>query len=172
MSSAKGLREAIESLRKLSPALNQITDTANITVREIEQFLNEECSIGICASVSVPSLNDEQIDSYLEYRRVGPRFRIALVETNSADGRDFSVKPWADCPRHEKLESIKHIGELLNAIAVKAQTQIADATTAVREVASTIATLRKTDGSDSDSRKSKATVDIGLTLDDGGDIPF
>lgn len=146
VSAQNDLRNAIDSLRNLSPRLNKITDEANDIVRDVESFLNEECSIGVTACVNVEYFGDPNEGSsggrYLEYRRVGPRFRIAIVVADE-NGEDVSVKPWADSPRHEKLDSFKVLPDLIGEIAKKVEESIAAVENTTKSVASTLATLRK-----------------------------
>jgi Lon protease-like protein len=137
----KALRVAVESLRTLSPRLNSITDFANDLVREVEEFLNEECSIGISATVSVARTSDGPEGLYLEYRRVGPRFRVAVVLTDD-EGNDISVKPWSDSSRTDKLGTLPFLPKLLTEIAEEAEGQVARAEKAAQTVASTLAALR------------------------------
>jgi hypothetical protein len=140
------LRDAIQALRTLSPRLNKVTDEANQIVRDVEAFLNEECSIGVTAVVNFQYLGHPDDGPcgglYLEYRRVGGKFRIAIVESD-VDGEDVSVKPWADSPRHEKLDSFKVLPELIREIASKVEESISDTEKTTKEIASTLAPLRK-----------------------------
>lgn len=136
------LRDAMESLRSQSPRLNKITDLANETVREIEAFLNDECSIGVTAVVKMQGDPEGPEGTYLEYRRVGPRFRIAIVESDD-DGRDTSVKAWADCPRAVKLDTFKLLPQLMTSIAQRVEKQIAEAEQTANAAAEIIAELRQ-----------------------------
>jgi hypothetical protein len=144
--SEKKLREAVESLRNLTPRLNAVTDLANETVRNVENFLNDQLSLGIPACVLVSAEDDDDDDddpagTYLEYRRVGPRFRIAVVVTDSL-GRDATIKAWSDCSRTEKLSTFKKLPELLTKLATQVAEDILNAEQAAKEVDSLITVLR------------------------------
>jgi hypothetical protein len=134
-------RSAIESLRSLTPRLNAATDLANKTVRDAEEFLNEECSAGIPACVQFRS-SENGPGYFLEYKRIGQRFRIAVVQATD-EGRELSVRPWSDCTRDEKLESFKKLPELLARIAKDVETMVNEAESTAKAVAASLAGLRK-----------------------------
>jgi hypothetical protein len=139
---AKNLAESIQSLRNSTPRLNSLTDLANNTVQEVEVFLNEECSVGIPACVKVDGDLDSSAGTYLEYRRIGPRFRIAIVESDP-DGADVSVKPWSDSSRADKLQAFQLLPELLALIAEKVEQEIQKTESAAQSIASILSALRK-----------------------------
>lgn len=136
------LPKLLKALRELSPKLNALTDAANKTVREIEHFLNEDCSVGVTTVHNV-ELDDPASPAglYLEYRRVGNKFRIAIVETDSGCN-DTSVRPWADCTREEKLKTFKHLPELLAKIVDNVNEQIKETQEAITRVTASLAALR------------------------------
>ena len=139
------LPDAVQSLRSISPRLNAITDRANETVRDVEQFLNDECSIGLPAFTVISFDNGDEEDyagTYLGYVRVGPKYRIAVATLDNASNIQ-SVKPWTDCSREEKLESFGKLPDLLARIAERAEEQIQTAEKAAKTVADTLAALRK-----------------------------
>jgi hypothetical protein len=136
------LRAAVETLRSSTLRLNKVTDLANETVREIEKFLNEECSVGIHTCVRLGRAGEGHAGTWLEYRRVGPRFRIALVEADP-NGEDVSVKAWADSPREEKLESFEHLPALLTKIAERVEQELTRTEITAKTVVDTLAALRK-----------------------------
>ena len=113
------VREVEGRLRTASLRLNEITDKAISAVRQTEQFLNEECSIGL--PVSVPASVNSEIR--LAYSRIGGKYRICIV------GKDENARPWADCPRDEKLKTFNALPNLLEAIAIETEKMVA----AVRE---------------------------------------
>src|SRR5262245_14975669 len=110
---SKNLRESLETLRKLTPRINAVTDLAAETVREVESFLSDECSAGIPARVLAEDYDpSSEAGLFLEYRRVGSRFRIAVVEL-AEDGSDEFEKPWTDCARTLKLKTFRLLPTLL-----------------------------------------------------------
>jgi hypothetical protein len=135
-------QDTFDVLRNLSTRLNTITDRANESVREVEKFLNEECSIGIKAHIKIRDIADGVPEANLEYRRVGSRYRIAVVEINE-QGQDTKVKPWTDCSRNDKLSSFEFLPELLANIASSVEESLQEAETTARKVADAIAALGK-----------------------------
>jgi hypothetical protein len=109
------LKTSLQNLKGYSATMNKVTDEANETIRMVEQFLNEECSIGIPCGVLLKDLVEDDGTPYradwLEYRRINGKFRIAIA-TYWPDG-DEGERAWSDCPREEKLESYKKLPDLL-----------------------------------------------------------
>jgi len=147
---ANRLAEAIGRLHSSSARLNQLTDEANTTVKEVEDFLNKECSAGIFASVIV-SETDFGSES-LEYRRVGQRYRIAIVWREFDNEMDPAVKPWSECSRDEKIETIERLPALIIEVAKRLDEKILDAEKAVVAVSQVLQNLpRKKEGSSTSS---------------------
>lgn len=118
------LPKAIERLRDSSTLLNRVTDEAANLIKQVEHFLNHECSLGIPASVEIDSRGTWC--EWLEYRRVGPYFRIAVVMGDVEEGpENFSIKPWSECSRKVKLDSIDKIPELINKISENVDEKLA-----------------------------------------------
>lgn len=137
------LSASIEKLRETSTRLNQLTDEANYTVQALERFLSDECSIGVFASVIVKSggSGSEYAGSqYLEYRRVGSKYRIAVVWGD--ESQDEAVKPWSDCSRDVKLESVQMLPELLLALSRNVDQQVEAAEKATESVSQVLKTFK------------------------------
>ncbi len=148
------LSKSLNKLRNSSKRLNQLTDQANQTIREVETFL-EECSLGVNGSVLVSrgkEINGDNSLRYLEYRRVGSRYRIAIVDRVSSLDDDFeaseqNVKPWSDASRDEKLESIKKLPDLLKEMGDLLEGKIESAEKGLGEVSAALHELsEKEDG--------------------------
>ena len=147
------LSKSLNKLRHSSKRLNQLTDQANQTIREVETFL-DECSLGITGSVLVgreKEINGDNYLTYLEYRRVGSRYRIAIVDRVSSLNDDFepseqNVKPWSDAPRDEKLETIKKLPDLLKEMGELLEGKIESAEIGLGEVSEAIHELSKREG--------------------------
>jgi hypothetical protein len=130
-------------LRDSAQRLNEISDRAAATVQQLETFLNEECSVGIDVSVLVSKETEDlgqgfeaEELTYLEYHRVGGRYRIAvLVETRAPYGDDNTVTPWVECKRDVKIETVKKLPELLSELVKAINTRIAEAEHAVDSAA-------------------------------------
>ena len=135
---AKNPRDALASLRTLTPRLNAVTDLANNTIRDVEKFLNDEVSAGVAAFVLVEHLDEDGTTWVsLEYRRVGGRFRIALVWYDC--GEEKSEKAWADCGRRDKLVSFAKLPDLLTEIAKKVEAYLGATEATARTVAASFA---------------------------------
>lgn len=129
------LRHSISDIRDISPKLNAATDRASETVVRVEQFLNDECGIGLAAQCQVDAVQiseGKQRITYLSYARVGGKFRIAVETeiycefTNDQGFADQSweqedLKPWVNCPRDMKVEAFPMLPDLLEAVAEKAK---------------------------------------------------
>jgi len=148
------LPASLWKLRDSAAQLNQLTDQANNTVKEVENFLNRECSVGVQASVRVQEspLVDQEGEpvgtsvQFLEYRRVGGTYRIAVVWGTDLDPGDERVKAWSDCPRDEKLETIEKLPELIEAIAAALDEKVETARRATQSVSTLLKALRGKEG--------------------------
>ncbi len=136
------LSSAVSKLRASSARLNQLTDEAAATVKEVEEFLGQECSIGISTSLQVQKAAEPGDDDvYLEYRRIGSRFRIAYVRCPYDGTQTEHVKPWSDCSRNVKLQIIKKLPDLLAAIAKKVDDRIEEAEKTMESVSQVLQSL-------------------------------
>jgi len=121
---------SLNRLRELAPTLNKAADEAAEIVREVENLLTKELSIGIEAIVQVDArnLSPKKVRfKTLEHRRVDGKFRIAIVEkvrtefVNDHSMPEYSWneeagRPWAESPRDEKLETFPFLPQLLEEI--------------------------------------------------------
>ncbi len=151
------LRNSVENLRKLSPKLNEATDSASRVVGIVETFLNDECSIGIPQRIAV-STDENGTGLWLGYERCGSRFRIAVVhrecrvdeEGNRFKcGHDYTgnpeyemedhVVPWTDANRGDKLKTFAELPNLLKSLektvsdAIKSVETTSDAVEQIKE---------------------------------------
>ncbi len=137
------LTTSLQNLKGYSATMNKVTDEANETIRMVEQFLNEECSIGLPCSVTVSEFVDEEQNPVrnvsLEYRRINSKFRIAVV-TYYPSGEE-EEKPWSDCPREDKLDSYKKLPDLLIELTKKVMTTLSETQENTRMVAQIIKNL-------------------------------
>ena len=112
------LARSIKRLRSTSNKLNSLTDQANESVQQVENFLAHECRIGLPAFIHVRDLDDFGHDSeFLEYRKLGNRFRIAVVRTTNQGDDEVSVRAWSECNRDTKHSTIKFLPKLLDKIS-------------------------------------------------------
>lgn len=146
------LRKSINRIRELTPSLNQATNDAMRIVEAVEQFLNEECSVGVPAEVAfhggdVVSSDDGPVDEQftLVYERIDGRYRIGVAicyyncddegERESLRKRD--VTPWGSCDRAMKFASFRKLPTLLETIAKdveRAMARVVETADAAREV--------------------------------------
>lgn len=141
---ADSLSNAAGKLRESAARLNRLTDEAGVMVKRVEEFLGEECSVGIRAFVNIRQGSESGEESqWLEYRRVGSRFRIAVVwGCNDDPGPENEiVKPWSDCSREDKLATIKKLPDLISEVAKKLDRNIAEAETTMKSVSNALGTF-------------------------------
>jgi hypothetical protein len=122
------LKQSIDSLKKISPELNRVTDRASQIVARVEKLLNQELSIGI---PGVQFLKEEGIapngtrEWYVVYKRVDGLFRIAieegLREDEDAELKTEETTLWAQAPRELKLVSVAGLPDLLAYITQEAE---------------------------------------------------
>ena len=136
------LNRAMAELRDSTKRLNAITDNANALVRDVEEFLNKECSVGVYASVIVSSTTHEEHDvtfyTSLSYARVNGKYRIA-IENGRDDDPEPAIRAWAECTRDEKLEALAKLPWLILEIAKIMQAATARAEETVSTVAASMA---------------------------------
>jgi hypothetical protein len=151
---SKKVRKAIDSLREISPHLNDATTAANQVVERVEQFLNEECSIGIPCWILADKVKGDEGPAeqhiWLGYDRVNGKFRIAVEHLVQHGGRQDNLgpQPWASCPRDVKLTTLPKLPRLLEEIAEEAQKMAEKndvAVAAVEEILGAMATEPKPD---------------------------
>lgn len=141
MSTTEKVIKAIDRIRELAPKLNKLTNEAVEIVVDVEKLLNVEASVGLVANVKVG--NPEEVEGrYLTYRRFGSKFRIGIIEKNTAGIVEFS-KPYSDCKRDEKLEVLSLIPKLIEALVEEVNNKLEESEETVREISSVLEILRK-----------------------------
>src|SRR5438876_9167168 len=105
------MRESIETLRKFTPRLNDLSDRANKTVNEVETLLNESLSVGI------PVEEGFSPAGALKYERYVDSFRI-IVCWEEDDGHGYA-RPWVECGRELKMASVRALPGLLRKLAAE-----------------------------------------------------
>jgi uncharacterized protein Yka (UPF0111/DUF47 family) len=145
---ADPLSDAIEELRRSSARLNEITDKAAETVRRIEDFLNDECSLGIEASVKTKEEQDDGLfySRLLAYRRYGAKYRIVVEEEDTSCPDPWTIKAWSDCTREVKLETFPWLPELIKKIAAEVDKTIKEAEQVSQTVTQMVQSLQKKGG--------------------------
>ena len=140
------LSDSISLIRKSSSKLNKITDDAAEAVRGVEEFLNRECSLGVSVYVRVTttSVGDgHSIEKGLLYSRIGNRYRIGIYEEPSYDPEEIICKPWSDCSREDKLETIDALPKLIHELADKVIEKIKNSKEASETVTNLLYSLRQ-----------------------------
>ena len=124
------LSSAMSTLKNSSDKLNDLTNKAASTVKCVEEFLSKECSIGFSERVLIEDNNYSS--KFLEYRRIGSHFRIAIsnvvnTKVKTILTRDDKFKAWSDCSRDEKIESLKKLPDLIIAITEHVEKEVSKA---------------------------------------------
>ncbi|HUM03304.1 MAG TPA: hypothetical protein VL084_13530 [Thermoanaerobaculia bacterium] len=125
----------LSGLRAATPKLNETTDKANEAVRRIERLLSDELKLGVQGEVVISSSHKapklREVMS-LAYERHRGAFRIVVKRSEGmtfVDERghnDEALKeieniPWAECPRHIKLEAFERLPDLLKQVSATAK---------------------------------------------------
>lgn len=155
------LKASVARLRALAPKLNKVTDEANETVKTVEAFLVNECSLGLPAYVEEEGHRTRSPSYSLGFDRIEGKFRILVRTTQwtnlddepvseaaeDAEAVEDTYEPWSDVPRAVKLRTLPILPELLKTLALQAQDAIdtaAKTTTTIKEMMAAIgATPRK-----------------------------
>lgn len=138
---------ALVKLKQNADTLNAITDSASASVKSIEEFLSKECSIGFHSYVLVRDADeDSQEIIYLEYRRIGTKYRIAIVEADVLDPERELARAWSDCPRNLKIETIEKLPDLIDKITEQVESEIVSANDAMQTVNNVLKSLIGNEG--------------------------
>jgi hypothetical protein len=147
------LSVAVERLRTSTQRLNAICDTAAQVIREVESFL-EESHVGVPAWVEV-SREDEIGDGrhftivQLSYQRhKSGKFRIVVVTTpfDAQEPEDITARPWSECTRDEKIESLGKLPDLLVKLADRANEKTDQAELAIASIGALLQSVKKRKG--------------------------
>lgn len=139
----------VAALRKSASRLNEVTDKVTDAVGQIEDFLNNECSIGLTASVLLMEEADESgtYTEYLVYNRIGGGFHIGVeqeykskVDPERLDGDGMT--PFHNCDRELKLRAAAKLPDLVAAIARRVGKMAEDAESASEAAMSLLKELR------------------------------
>ena len=131
---SESLSKALSKVQHSATRLNQLTDQANNTVREVENFLNDKCKVGIPAYIDISKSDDLAGNiTGLQYFEVGIRYRISIV--SGPKGGSRRAKPWSDCSREEKLETIGKIPDLIAELGKRIDEKILKAEKGLDEIA-------------------------------------
>jgi predicted NBD/HSP70 family sugar kinase len=135
------LAKSIDAIRTSTGRLNSTVSDLADTVRELEASL-ESWGVGVPARVTVDVDHDNAWYVDLVYTRVGQRFRVAVESAELGDPCP-SVKPWSDCSRDTKLETITLLPGLVAAIAAAVERRIVAADEAAATVQAMVDRLRR-----------------------------
>ena len=133
------MSERLSRIRESATLLNELCDQGAESVRALEEFLANECSVGVECQVNV--WREEEFNEYgsayrcdyceLCYGRFGTKFRVFLKWTSSDDRGDGNTKAWAECTRADKLKSLPLLADLVEAIERTLQDRVEKAQLAV-----------------------------------------
>lgn len=132
------LSVAIEQLRTSTQRLNGICDYAARVIRDVEAFL-EESHVGLEAHVEVNTAEEEggSVRVTLSYgRHSSGKFRILVnhIPSWAEDADDVTVRPWSECSREEKLDSLQKLPTLIIELAKQIEERTANAQRILSEV--------------------------------------
>jgi hypothetical protein len=118
----------LRELRKSTDELNVLTDKANDLVRRAEAFLSQECRVGGPVYVFVSSAQSDDDgpvwSTYLGYDRHKGELRIVVSGFLEDELRE--LKPWAECSRDLKLETLDALPKVIQELSKKVRKQVAD----------------------------------------------
>jgi hypothetical protein len=161
------LRQAVNKLRALSPQLNAAVGEADRVVALVEQFLMQECQLGVEAEVPLKYNEKGKPVTLLRYAAVSGTFRIVLTNT---DGETrFVTRPWIECDRDEKLVSFAALPKLLIAVAKGVEQQIASTNTTAMTVSQILAALGMASQGLPPEIEVEGTPELTLLLSQPGD---
>ncbi len=181
----------LSGLRAATPKLNETTDKANEVVRRVERLLNDELKLGVQSKVVITSRHKtpkvREVMS-LAYERHRGAFRIVVRRdegTTFVDERGFDDEawkeiediPWAECPRHIKLEAFERLPDLLKQVSTTAKDLLDRADSTSRAVDDLLSAFSTPDesllssigsffGGSSEAVKGPETGDASLKLGD------
>jgi hypothetical protein len=152
----ESLRTPLNKLKELAPQVNRLADEAAKTVREIEQLLADKLGLTVSAETGVSYIQTSTQTAEhtnLAYRRVGGKFRIAVVKercTNFVNDRNWAdtawktldETPWLECPRDEKLATFPKLPKLLEAIVEAVEKSVAAVQQAQPEVEAVLNSMK------------------------------
>ena len=151
---ADDLSKSLRELRNSTDELNTLTDQANDLVRRTEHFLSKECRVGGPVVTHIPWMDGDaegpngepgpEYSTYLSYKRHKGEHRIVVEHT--FDHELQVSKPWAESSRDEKLDTIKALPILIDALSQKVDKQVS-------EVRATVTSLEEMLPSEQDSKK-------------------
>lgn len=116
------LSASIQKLRESSSKLNDLTDQANQTIQMVEDLLRNELRISSSATTAASNRTPNNVlaaigniySTELSYNKFHDKFRICVIYRDQAN--KMYTKPWLECSRDLKLESIRRLPELLELI--------------------------------------------------------
>jgi len=78
---------------------------------------------------------------YLEYRRIGTKYRIAVVVVSEQEPDQEYARAWSDCSRNLKIESIEKLPDLIDKIIKQVELEVASANEAMQTVNNVLSSL-------------------------------
>ncbi|HWE03779.1 MAG TPA: hypothetical protein VG326_15350 [Tepidisphaeraceae bacterium] len=156
------LSSAIDKLRALSPQLNAAVIEADRVVGLVENFLVNECGLGVEAEVPLHYNDKGKVITLLRYASVNGSFRITVTHTDGST--HFVARPWSECDRNQRLVSFTALPKLLIAVAKSVEQQIASTTSTAATVGQIINALGDSARESTPALPDPFANDGGLTL--------
>lgn len=145
---SKGITESLARIGEQSARLNQLCDEGAATIRELEDVL-EKMNVGVPASVKLVDEDDGcgywEIESFV-YSRIGSRFRIGHYRADASGPDSVVEKPWSDCSRQIKIDTLHRLPDLVAAIADEVEKRAKLAETAIATVKKLTVPSKKKEG--------------------------
>lgn len=124
------LENSIDRLRESTARLNAISDETSFAVQAVETFLRKEISVGITAWVIVDKEVLDEKAGHIKYLMLGfdrhqGEYRILVSSGTNVD--DYITKPWMECNRKTKLQTVEKLPELITEVTNQVDKQVEQA---------------------------------------------
>jgi hypothetical protein len=139
---------SLKNLTSLSKSLNEASDALSNQIARIEAALNE-LKLGLTVWVVISRSFSESGDSYEEslgYGKSAGKWGLLYATELSDEPESWSVVFLRDAPRLEKIEAVKKLPVLLEAIEAKAAEVTKLASEQAAQIAEVAAALDKSRG--------------------------
>ncbi len=141
---SKDITESLARIGEQTARLNQLCDEGAATIRDLEDTL-EKMNVGVSASLTIHSYEDHSgwyEYEHFVYRRIGGRFRIGYASGDCSPESEIE-KPWSDCSRQIKIDTLHRLPELVAKIAEEVETRAKEAEKAIASVKKLATSMKK-----------------------------
>lgn len=132
---AASMDKSLEQIKHHASRINRLSDNSALLVKAIEAALTE-ANVGVTASIPVEiNFGDGSETVYLSFKR--PIEGVRLFVDNGPKPND-ETRPWSDCGRITKLQTVAKLPELLASLENKLAAELKLAEAAEASVASIV----------------------------------